>query len=84
MDHYSESSDVCQTRTNSYCNSSENYRKGRKVRLEQSSFPASVNQLDAHLTGDQEVGVQPHLGGNVLSWRSLIMKYFLWTFSPFR
>ena len=35
-------------------------------------------------TGDQEVaGLIPDGIGNVLSWR-LIMKYFLWSFSPFR
>ena len=36
------------------------------------------------LTGDQEVaGSTPAEVGNILSWR-LIMKYFLWSFSPFR
>ena len=35
-------------------------------------------------TGDQEVaGSTPVEVGNILSWR-LIMKYFLWSFSPFR
>ena len=35
-------------------------------------------------TGDQEVaGSTPAEVGNILSWR-LIMKYFLWSFSPFR
>ena len=35
-------------------------------------------------TGDQEVtGSTPAEVGNILSWRS-IMKYFLWSFSPFR
>ena len=34
-------------------------------------------------TGDQEVaGSTPAKVGNILSWR-LIMKYFLWSFSPF-
>ena len=37
---------------------------------------ASMAQLDARPTGDQEVG-------KMLSWR-LIMKYFLRSFSPFR
>ena len=37
-----------------------------------------------HPTGDQEVaGSTPAEVGNILSWR-LIMKYFLWSFSPFR
>ena len=46
--------------------------------------PASVAQLDAHLTGDQEVaGSTLAEVGNIPSWR-LIMKYFLWSFSPFR
>ena len=36
-----------------------------------------------HPTGDQEVaGSTPVEVGNILSWR-LIMKYFLWSFSPF-
>ena len=48
------------------------------------SSPASVAQLDARPTGDQEVaGSTPAEVGNILSWR-LIMKYFLRSFSPFR
>ena len=47
-------------------------------------LPASVAQLDARPTGDQEVaGSTPAEVGNILSW-SLIMKYFLRSFSPFR
>ena len=47
-------------------------------------LPASVAQLDARPTGDQEVaGSTPAEVGNILSWR-LIMKYFLRSFSPFR
>ena len=47
-------------------------------------LPASVAQLDARPTGDQEVaGSIPAEVGNILSWR-LIMKYFLRSFSPFR
>ena len=39
-------------------------------------------QLDARLTGDQEVaGSTPAEFGNILSWR-LIMKYFLRSFFP--
>ena len=38
--------------------------------------PASVAQLDACLTGDQEVAGSTPAVGNILSWR-LIMKYFL-------
>ena len=46
--------------------------------------PASVAQLDARPTGDQEVaGSTPAEVGNILSWR-LIMKYFLRSFSLFR
>ena len=38
---------------------------------------------DAHLTGNQEVvGSIPDGSGNICFWR-LIMKYFLWSFSPF-
>ena len=45
--------------------------------------PASVAQLDARPTGDQEVaGSTPAEVGNILSWR-LIMKYFLRSYSPF-
>ena len=48
------------------------------------SKPASVAQLDARPTGDQEVaGSTPTEVGNILSWR-FIMKYFLRSFSPFR
>ena len=43
---------------------------------------ASVAQLDARLTGDQEVMDFISLGSsNILLWR-LIMKYFLKSFSP--
>ena len=46
--------------------------------------PASVAQLDARPTVDQEVaGPTPAEVGNILSWR-FIMKYFLRSFSPFR
>ena len=46
--------------------------------------PASVAQLDARPTGNQEVaGSTPAEVGNILSWR-LVMKYFLRSFSPFR
>ena len=49
-----------------------------------SKRPASVAQLDARPTGDQEVtGSTPAEVGNILSLR-LIMKYFLRSFSPFR
>ena len=48
------------------------------------ALSASVAQLDARQTGDQEVaGSTPAEVGNILSWR-LIMKYILWSFSPFR
>ena len=46
--------------------------------------PALVARLDARPTGDQEVaGSTPAKVGNILWWR-LIMKYFLWSLSPFR
>ena len=45
--------------------------------------PASVAQLDARPTGDQEVPGSTAEVGNILSWR-LIMKYFLRAFSPVR
>ena len=44
---------------------------------------ASVAQLDARPTGDQEIVGSTPTVGNILSWR-LIMKYFLRSFSPFR
>ena len=47
-----------------------------------SYLPASVAQLDARSTGDQEVACStPAEVGNILSWR-FIMKYFLLSFSP--
>ena len=46
-------------------------------------MPSSVAQSDAGLTGDQEIVDSISTGsGNILSWR-FIMKYFLWSFSPF-
>ena len=55
-----------------------------KSQLIKTNLPASVAQLDARLTGDQEVAsLTPAEVGNILSLR-LIMKYFLWSFSPFR
>ena len=45
-------------------------------------LPASMAQLDARPTGDQEVGGLTPTAGSILSW-ILIMKYFLWSFSPF-
>ena len=51
---------------------------------EKQNLAASVAQLDARPTGDQEVaGSTPAEVGNILLWR-LIMKYFLRSFSPFR
>ena len=45
---------------------------------------ASVTQSYARPTGDQEVAGSILAGSrNILPWR-LIMKYFLWSFSPFR
>ena len=45
--------------------------------------PASMAQLDARPTGDQEVaGSIPAGPSNILSWL-LIMKYFLGSFSPY-
>ena len=43
---------------------------------------ASVAQLDARPTGDQEIVGSTPTVGNILSLR-LIMKYFLCSFSPF-
>ena len=57
---------------------------GNGGQINNGSEPASVAQLDARPTGDQEVaGSTPAEVGNILSWR-LIMKYFLRSFSPFR
>ena len=44
---------------------------------------ASVAELEARPTGKQVAGSTPAEIGNTLSWR-LIMKYILWSFSPFR
>ena len=47
------------------------------------SLPTSVAQLGERPIGDQEVAdLTPAEASNILSWR-LIMKYFLWSFSPF-
>ena len=49
----------------------------------QGLLPISMAQLDARPTGDQEVtGLIHARSGNISLWR-LIMKYFLWSFSPF-
>ena len=40
--------------------------------------------LDARLTGDQEVAGSTPTGSVTFFRRDLIMKYFLWSFSPFR
>ena len=54
-----------------------NYLQQIKVYMRPKSYPASVAQLDARLTGGQEVaGSAAAEFGNILSWR-LIMKYFL-------
>ena len=57
---------------------------GRPKMTWKQQLQASVAQLDARPTGNQEVaGSTPAEVGNILSWR-LIMKYFPWSFSPFR
>ena len=47
-------------------------------------LPASVAQLDARLTGDQEVAGSTPAGSATFFRGDLIMKYFLQSFSPFR
>ena len=47
-------------------------------------WPASVAQLDARPTGDQEVAGSNPVGSATFFREDLIMKYFLWSFSPFR
>ena len=65
------------------CLPNKNGRKSTKC-MQSPSVPASVAQLDARLTGDQEVvGSAPSKVANILSWR-LIMKYFLRSFFPVR
>ena len=44
-------------------------------------FLLCKEQVIKHLTGDQVAGLIPAMFGNSLSLR-LIMKYFLWRFSP--
>ena len=59
------------------------YVNERNDVIERHSWPASVAQLDARPTGDQEfAGLTPAEVSNILSWR-LIMKSFLRSFSPF-
>ena len=47
------------------------------------TWPASMAQLDAQLTGDQEVAGSTPIGSATFFRRDLIMKYFLQSFSPF-
>ena len=47
-------------------------------------MPVSVVQLDARLTGDQEVAGSPPAESAAYFHGDLIMKYFLRSFSPFR
>ena len=45
-------------------------------------MPVLAAQSDMYLAGDQEVvDLVPVGSSNILSWR-LIMKFFLWSFSP--
>ena len=46
--------------------------------------PASVAQLDARSTGDQEVAGSTTAGSVTFFHGGLIMNYFLRSFSPFR
>ena len=46
-------------------------------------MPALVAQLDAHLTGDQEVAGSTPARSATFFRGDLIMKYFLQSFSPF-
>ena len=46
-------------------------------------LPVLVDQLDAHLTGDQEVAGSIPAGSATFFCGDLIMKYFLRSFSPF-
>ena len=48
-----------------------------------SNFKAVVAQLDAPPTGDQEVAGLTPAGSATFFHGDLIMKYFLWSFSPF-
>ena len=45
---------------------------------------ASTAQLDARPTGDQKVAGLTTAGSEKFLRGDLIMKYFLWSFSPFR
>ena len=47
-------------------------------------MPASVAQIDARLTVDQEVAGLTPAGSATFFGRDMILKYFLWSFSPFR
>ena len=46
-------------------------------------LPASVAQLDAHPTGDQEVAGLTPAGSATFFCGDLVMKYFLWSFSHY-
>ena len=45
--------------------------------------PALVAQSDARPAGDQEVAASIPTGSGNIHFERLIMKYFLWSFSPF-
>ena len=47
-------------------------------------FVASVAQLDSRPTGDLELASSTPAGSAKFFRGDLIMKYFLWSFSPFR
>ena len=60
-----------------------NFFSWTKRPVDSNLSPASVAQLDTPPTGDQEVaGSTP--AGSQHSFVEIIMKYFLWSFSPFR
>ena len=47
------------------------------------SLPASVAQLDVGLTTDQEIAGSIPAGPATFFHADMIIKYFLWSFSPF-
>ena len=50
---------------------------------EQSIHPTGFGGSDAHPTGDQEVAGSTPAESATFFHGDLIMKYFLWSFSPF-
>ena len=61
-----------------------NRHTDRSQTLHKGTLPALVAELDAHPTGDPEVVDTTPARSATFFGGDLIMKYFLWSFSPYR